>query len=120
MNIVPATLALMLRKRLGFNAYQQDMWSVFALVALTTFPLVLTTNFTTAIDRLALFLFIHRFEHRGVPSESIDRMTCPIGVGPVAGKEPEVIAMAVVAQLLQQQAAATTARPARTASATTP
>lgn len=56
MNLVPALLALLLRKRLGFTDYQRDMWSVFALVALATVPLVLATNFTTAIDRLALFL----------------------------------------------------------------
>ena len=62
--------------------------------------------------------FIHRFEHRGLAAEAIARMTCPIGIGEVAGKEPEVIAIAVVAQLLQQ-AAATTAPPARTASTTT-
>ena len=61
--------------------------------------------------------FIHRFEHRGVDAEAIGRMTCPIGVGPIAGKEPEVIAIAVVAQLLQQ--ATTAALPARTASAAT-
>lgn len=56
MNLVPAALALLLRKRLGFNDYQRDMWSVFALVALATLPLVVATSFTTAIDRLALFL----------------------------------------------------------------
>ncbi len=56
MNIVPASLALILRNRLGFSDYQRDMWSVFALVALAAFPLVLTTSFSTAIDRLALFL----------------------------------------------------------------
>lgn len=56
MNIVPAVLALALRKRLGFNDYQRDMWTLFALVALATLPLVLATSFTTAIDRLALFL----------------------------------------------------------------
>ena len=46
---------------------------------------------------------MHRFEERGVPAEAIGRMTCPIGVPGIAGKEPEVIAVAVVAQLLQQQ-----------------
>lgn len=56
MNIVPAVLTLLLRKRLGFNDYQREMWSVFALVAIATLVLVLTTDFTTAIDRLALFL----------------------------------------------------------------
>jgi xanthine dehydrogenase accessory factor len=46
--------------------------------------------------------FVHRFEERGVPAEAIGRMTCPIGVPGIAGKEPEVIAVAVVAQLLQR------------------
>jgi xanthine dehydrogenase accessory factor len=45
--------------------------------------------------------FIHRFEQRGIPAEAIGRMTCPIGVPSIEGKEPEVIAAAVVAQLLQ-------------------
>lgn len=45
--------------------------------------------------------FIHRFEAMGVAPEAIARMHCPIGVPGVAGKEPEVIAASVVAQLLQ-------------------
>lgn len=45
--------------------------------------------------------FIHRFEQRGIPGEAIARMTCPIGVPGIEGKEPEVIAASVVAQLLQ-------------------
>jgi len=44
--------------------------------------------------------FIHRFEERGIAAESIARMTCPIGLPGITGKEPEVIAAAVVAQLL--------------------
>jgi xanthine dehydrogenase accessory factor len=44
--------------------------------------------------------FIHRFEQRGIEPEHIGRMTCPIGVPGIDGKEPEVIAAAVVAQLL--------------------
>jgi xanthine dehydrogenase accessory factor len=46
--------------------------------------------------------FIHRFEQRGIAPETIARMTCPIGVEHIEGKEPEIIALAVVAQLLQQ------------------
>jgi xanthine dehydrogenase accessory factor len=46
--------------------------------------------------------FIHRFEQRGVPREAIARMTCPIGVEGIEGKQPELIAVAVVAQLLQR------------------
>ena len=48
--------------------------------------------------------FEHRFEQRGVPLDAIARMTCPIGIGSAHGKEPEVIAVGVVAQLLQQVA----------------
>ena len=50
--------------------------------------------------------FIHRFEERGVDPASIARMTCPIGLGGIVGKEPEVIAASVVAQLLQVSSAA--------------
>lgn len=46
--------------------------------------------------------FEHRFEARGLDRSLIERITCPIGVPGVPGKEPEVIAVAVVAQLLQQ------------------
>ena len=46
--------------------------------------------------------FFHRFEQRGIPSPVIERVTCPIGVEGITGKEPEVIAVAVVAQLLQR------------------
>ena len=44
--------------------------------------------------------FIHRFEAMGIPAEVIARMNCPIGLPGVDGKEPEVIAAAVAAQLL--------------------
>ncbi len=46
--------------------------------------------------------FVHRFEERGIAPDVIARMTCPIGVPGITGKEPAVIALAVVAQLLQQ------------------
>lgn len=45
--------------------------------------------------------FVRRFEQRGIAPAAIERMACPIGVPGVEGKEPEVIAVAVVAQLLQ-------------------
>jgi len=64
--------------------------------------------------------FIHRFEQRGIGDAVIARMSCPIGVPGIVGKEPEVIAASVVAQLLAVPVSgATTARPARTASAAT-
>ena len=46
--------------------------------------------------------FLRRFEQRGIADEVVARLTCPIGVPGIAGKQPEVIALAVVAQLLQQ------------------
>ena len=55
--------------------------------------------------------FIHRFEQRGIPAETIARMTCPIGMPGIEGKEPEVIAAAVVAQLLQVSSAQHAAQP---------
>ena len=45
--------------------------------------------------------FRHRLEERGFTEEELARITCPIGVPGIAGKEPEVIAVAVAAQLLQ-------------------
>ncbi|GAB1391436.1 xanthine dehydrogenase accessory protein XdhC [Rubrivivax sp.] len=48
--------------------------------------------------------FLHRFEARGIVPAVLARMVCPIGVEGVQGKEPEVIAVAVVAQLLQASA----------------
>ena len=46
--------------------------------------------------------FEHRLQARGVSDAVLARMTCPIGVPGITGKEPELIAVAVVAQLLQQ------------------
>ena len=44
--------------------------------------------------------FSHRLEARGFTADELARITCPIGVPGITGKEPEVIAIAVVAQLL--------------------
>jgi xanthine dehydrogenase accessory factor len=45
--------------------------------------------------------FAHRLEARGFRADEIARVVCPIGVPGVVGKEPEVIAAAVAAQLMQ-------------------
>ena len=45
--------------------------------------------------------FFKRLDERGIPTDVLERITCPIGVPGILGKEPEVIAAAVVAQLLQ-------------------
>lgn len=47
--------------------------------------------------------FRARLRERGFAEAELDRVTCPIGVPGVAGKEPEVIAVAVAAQLLQSR-----------------
>jgi xanthine dehydrogenase accessory factor len=45
--------------------------------------------------------FRHRLEARGFTAAELAHVTCPIGVPGIAGKEPEVIAVSVAAQLLQ-------------------
>ena len=50
--------------------------------------------------------FLHRFEAAGVPAAALARLTCPIGLPGLPGKLPAVLAISVVAQLLQQAAAA--------------
>ena len=45
--------------------------------------------------------FRHRLEARGFTAEELAHVTSPIGVPGISGKEPEVIAVAVAAQLLQ-------------------
>jgi xanthine dehydrogenase accessory factor len=44
--------------------------------------------------------FRHRLEERGFRKQELAQVTCPIGIPGIAGKEPEVIAVAVAAQLL--------------------
>ncbi|KAA0891129.1 xanthine dehydrogenase accessory protein XdhC [Pusillimonas sp. ANT_WB101] len=48
--------------------------------------------------------FERRLTERGVPPERLAQMTCPVGIEGILGKAPEIIAIAVVAQLLQTQA----------------
>ena len=45
--------------------------------------------------------FRHRLQSRGFTDDELAQVTCPIGVPGITGKEPEVIAVAVAAQLLQ-------------------
>jgi xanthine dehydrogenase accessory factor len=45
--------------------------------------------------------FRRRLEARGFSAEELAHITCPIGVPGITGKEPEVIAVSVAAQLLQ-------------------
>ena len=45
--------------------------------------------------------FKHRLEAKGFKADELTFVTCPIGVSGITGKEPEVIAVSVAAQLLQ-------------------
>lgn len=58
--------------------------------------------------------FVSRLSHRGLPASLVERITCPIGLPGIAGKEPGVIAVAAVAQLLalnaESEAAASMSR----------
>lgn len=59
--------------------------------------------------------FEHRLRDRGIARVRLDDMVCPIGIPGVKGKEPAVIAVAVVAQLLMVWEAAARAVPPATA-----
>jgi xanthine dehydrogenase accessory factor len=50
--------------------------------------------------------FAHRLEERGIAPETLARLVCPIGVEGIDGRQPEVIAAAVVAQLLVEHSRA--------------
>ena len=47
--------------------------------------------------------FQHRLDAKGFTAAELAFITCPIGVSGITGKEPEVIAVSVAAQLLQQR-----------------
>ncbi len=48
--------------------------------------------------------FAHRLHARGYDAAGVRRLRCPIGLSGIAGKEPEVIALAIAAQLLSLRA----------------
>ncbi|MEI6758909.1 MAG: xanthine dehydrogenase accessory protein XdhC [Betaproteobacteria bacterium] len=45
--------------------------------------------------------FRHRLQERGFSTQELAQVTCPIGLSGIVGKQPEVIAVAVAAQILQ-------------------
>lgn len=45
--------------------------------------------------------FGHRLQERGFTPQELAHVTCPIGVPGIVGKQPDVIAVAVAAQILQ-------------------
>lgn len=46
--------------------------------------------------------FVRRFEVRGIEPGVLARLRCPIGIEGISGKQPEVIAVGVVAQLMSE------------------
>lgn len=58
--------------------------------------------------------FSHRLAERGFSDAELAHVTCPIGVPGIAGKAPEVIAIAVAAQLLQLNSTIDAAASSRT------
>lgn len=59
--------------------------------------------------------FGHRLRERGFAEPLLERIVCPIGLPGITGKEPEVIAVAVVAQLLQHSARRSSDAPSKLA-----
>ncbi len=49
--------------------------------------------------------FVQQLAARGIAPPMLERMTCPIGLAGIPGKEPEVIALSAVAQLLSVRGA---------------
>ena len=56
MNLVPAVLFLLLRKRLQFHPAEERIWFFVALASLFMPLLMVVTPSSTVIDRLALYL----------------------------------------------------------------
>lgn len=48
--------------------------------------------------------FESRLRQRGVTAADLQRIACPVGLPGLRGKEPEIVALSVAAQLLQQAA----------------
>ncbi|HEY7646878.1 MAG TPA: xanthine dehydrogenase accessory protein XdhC, partial [Hyphomicrobiales bacterium] len=46
--------------------------------------------------------FMKRLGEAGIPPATLARLTCPIGIGSLAGKEPATIAISVAAQLIER------------------
>ena len=57
--------------------------------------------------------FAQRLRARGVAEHAIAQLRCPLGMPRLGGKEPEVIAIAIAAQVLQLRGAAHAAHPVR-------
>jgi hypothetical protein len=74
MNLPPAILFLLFHKRFQLNEQQTKLWRNFALGALLALGMLLFTNSSTAVDRLALYLIpLQMFVWGRLPSAFPDR-----------------------------------------------
>lgn len=56
MNIIPALILLAYRKRFFNSIFEADIWKAISILSVVALPLTLLVSFTTAIDRVGLFL----------------------------------------------------------------
>ena len=74
MNLPPAILFLLFHKRFQLSVQQTKLWRNFALGALLALAMLLFTNSSTAVDRLALYLIpLQMFVWGRLPSAFPDR-----------------------------------------------
>jgi len=56
MNVLAASVLLLLRDRMGFTPYQRGFWTYAALLAFVSVPALLSLSASSGVDRLSLFL----------------------------------------------------------------
>jgi len=47
--------------------------------------------------------FVQRLRRQGLSATQVERLTCPIGIAGIAGKEPAAIAIAAAADILRRR-----------------
>lgn len=56
MNVLAASVLLLLRDRLGLTPYQRSFWTYSALLAMVSVPALLIASASSGVDRVSLFL----------------------------------------------------------------
>lgn len=56
MNVLAASIFLILRKDMDFTSYQRSVWTYISLLALVSVPALVTFSASSGVDRLSLFL----------------------------------------------------------------
>jgi hypothetical protein len=69
MNLIPAAIFLLLRKRFDLEPLERRVWTFLALAALVSFGALFFTNATVVLDRLSLYIIpIQMFVFSRLPS----------------------------------------------------